>query len=678
MRKRLAIILVTLCVLLPAIVLPDSNAGVVHADEDKLTVCIKNILYTKGNNVDGKAVAYDYTSMTMVKGQTKTVPGAFRSQVGGYDTKASGLGYDYQWLNVFVKGSEDGEPVFAESADEVENTISKISYKGDGNVVITYRDGTTETLTDTTTVYVAPVYSQTARWYLNYNYIDKISTGSGSWSNKDFVVSYSHTFSNPLDATPRSHYQFKHWYDTDTDKTYNAGDTFTYTGAELGQGETKNIDVYAEYQPSVTVRYHYAGNVSGEEKESFENITIYGNSFDHQGLDFAGWYDAEGNKLEDGAIAEIPAITREPVERKIVDVYARYNVTITPKDNSKVYGTEDPTLTAEVTDLASGDAPSYTLVREAGENVGKYKISVSEPKATTYPDGSEKYIIKTSEATFEITPKEIKIKIEGNKEDVLYDGKEHTVEGYKVTCEDELFDEADVKLTGEAKVSGTDPETYPMGLTVEKFSYDDANFKATFEVIDGELKISVLEKYNYKVEHYQQNIEDDEYTLADTENLTGVFNETVTATPKEYEQFILDKTVEGTVETGVLKIDNEVVLKLYYNRKTYDLTYKMNGGEFNGSAKDIVETYKYGEVVKIHEAPTRKGHTFSHWEGSKYNPGDEYTVTEDHTFTAQWIKDEVPNTGDTRNLSMWISAFGASMSGALAMTYVALKKKDEE
>ena len=51
-----------------------------------------------------------------------------------------------------------------------------------------------------------------------------------------------------------------------------------------------------------------------------------------------------------------------------------------------------------------------------------------------------------------------------------------------------------------------------------------------------------------------------------------------------------------------------------------------------------MEEHKPGETISVHEAPIREGYTFSYWKGSEYQPGDKYTVTEDHTFTAQWKK----------------------------------------
>ncbi len=51
-------------------------------------------------------------------------------------------------------------------------------------------------------------------------------------------------------------------------------------------------------------------------------------------------------------------------------------VTVNVDDQAKVYGDEDPTLTATVTGLVEGDTLNYTLTREEGEDVGTYAITV--------------------------------------------------------------------------------------------------------------------------------------------------------------------------------------------------------------------------------------------------------------------------------------------------------------
>ncbi|MBQ6623486.1 MAG: InlB B-repeat-containing protein [Mogibacterium sp.] len=114
----------------------------------------------------------------------------------------------------------------------------------------------------------------------------------------------------------------------------------------------------------------------------------------------------------------------------------------------------------------------------------------------------------------------------------------------------------------------------------------------------------------------------------------------------------------------------------------YEITYDLNGGEYDGSTEDIVEYYKEGEVISIHEAPERKGYEFDYWKGSEYQPGDSYTVTEDHTFTAQWIKETTTTTttttsggtktGDGNNMTLYILIGGAA---AAIFSFLAFKKK---
>ena len=81
----------------------------------------------------------------------------------------------------------------------------------------------------------------------------------------------------------------------------------------------------------------------------------------------------------------------------------------------------------------------------------------------------------------------------------------------------------------------------------------------------------------------------------------------------------------------------------------YTITYKLNGGTYSGSADDIVEVYPAGTEISIHEAPVRAGYTFQYWEGSAYYPGDKYIVTEDHTFTAMWKKNDSGSGGGSEN-----------------------------
>ena len=81
----------------------------------------------------------------------------------------------------------------------------------------------------------------------------------------------------------------------------------------------------------------------------------------------------------------------------------------------------------------------------------------------------------------------------------------------------------------------------------------------------------------------------------------------------------------------------------------FTITYKLNGGTFNGSSEDITEAHESGATIRIHEAPVREGYSFDYWEGSKYQPGDEYKVVENHTFTAQWKENATTNPSPSKS-----------------------------
>ena len=83
----------------------------------------------------------------------------------------------------------------------------------------------------------------------------------------------------------------------------------------------------------------------------------------------------------------------------------------------------------------------------------------------------------------------------------------------------------------------------------------------------------------------------------------------------------------------------------------YTITYDADGGKIDtagsfgtaSAGREIVYyTYAYGEVITIIGAPQREGYKFLYWKGSEYQPGDSYTVKEDHTFVAQWEKESEP------------------------------------
>ena len=84
-------------------------------------------------------------------------------------------------------------------------------------------------------------------------------------------------------------------------------------------------------------------------------------------------------------------------------------VTITANNASKVYGEADPTLTATVSGVVSGDTIVATASRADGNNVGSYTISAAvDTNSSQYTVGN--YNISLVNATFTINPKAVTVK----------------------------------------------------------------------------------------------------------------------------------------------------------------------------------------------------------------------------------------------------------------------------
>lgn len=137
----------------------------------------------------------------------------------------------------------------------------------------------------------------------------------------------------------------------------------------------------------------------------------------------------------------------------------------------------------------------------------------------------------------------------------------------------------------------------------------------------------------YRVEHYQQNADDDGYTLRDTDPLTGATDAEVTAVARNYDHFVLNESAAGTVPSGVIAADGSLVLRLYYDRETLRVTF--DAGEGGTLTDEAEKTFRYGQTFSVTD-PTRPDYHFIGWylpEGGQFNA---QTVTESMTLTAQW------------------------------------------
>ena len=120
---------------------------------------------------------------------------------------------------------------------------------------------------------------------------------------------------------------------------------------------------------------------------------------------------------------------------------------------------------------------------------------------------------------------------------------------------------------------------------------------------------------SYRVEYYQQNLEDDNYSIvaADTLTPSGTVGDTATAEIKEYEGFTYNESRSNS--SGIIAEDGTLVLKLYYDRNEYTVTYEYEGTVPAGAPEVPREqTCKYGETVELAKMPDVTDYRFSGWD----------------------------------------------------------------
>ena len=149
--------------------------------------------------------------------------------------------------------------------------------------------------------------------------------------------------------------------------------------------------------------------------------------------------------------------------------------------------------------------------------------------------------------------------------------------------------------------------------------YTDANCTTAFTAtIMPDHDVTLYAKWtaqggiSYTVEHYQQNVTGDEYTLADTESKTGATDQPTAAESKPYPGFTAQSFEQKTVEGN-----GNTVVKVYYTRNEYTLTYDLNGSDasWTDSAENKFHTDRYGAAVTAPSANdlSRAGYAFGGW-----------------------------------------------------------------
>ena len=441
----------------------------------------------------------------------------------------------------------------------------------------------------------------TAKWKANtYTITYYLAYGKNADNNPQNYTVETQTL--PLADATRTGYTFVGWY---TDEACTDTNRIT----QIAAGSSGNITLFAKWNANTyTVKFDSNG---GSDKPYSQTFTydveqaLPANTFTRDGYTFAGWAKSANGYVTYADEQKVSNLTAE--NKGTVTLYAVWN------ENSKV----SPVIFT----MPSGTSVDY------GDSVTLY-CGTSGAKISYTIDGETKEYTDKIVITKDVTITAFATKDGMKKSDTTT--ASYTIKTYTVTYKSD-YGTAPAQISGLKKGDTLTAEQLPE-LTTAGYTfagwYNGENEVTTEYKINSDLELTAKWNANtdtaYKVEHYQQNIIDDEYALAeaDTENKTGTTDETTTATAKNYAGF----TVK-TIEQMKISANGSTVVKIYYDRNTITLTLDLAGGDGDESI-----TGKYEATVTASANPTKTGYTFASW-----NPELPETFPAENTrYTAEW------------------------------------------
>jgi len=116
-------------------------------------------------------------------------------------------------------------------------------------------------------------------------------------------------------------YRFSGWYE-DSGKIED-GDMALLPEITKEAGTYAEHDVTAFWQPAITIAYHVLDSV--ETVKDFGEIGVYGRTAEAgDKMRFDGWFDENGNRIDDDAVLSAPAITAMKAGAAVINVFARF------------------------------------------------------------------------------------------------------------------------------------------------------------------------------------------------------------------------------------------------------------------------------------------------------------------------------------------------------------------
>lgn len=200
-----------------------------------------------------------------------------------------------------------------------------------------------------------------------------------------------------------------------------------------------------------------------------------------------------------------------------------------------------------------------------------------------------------------------------------------TPKNYKISFDSQGGNTLDAKEVTYDQTYGDLPTPTRQGYTFTGWYLNNTHITSQSKVQitqDTTLKASwkADEHTVYQVNHYQENLDNDGYTLVDNQQLNGTTNSQVTPNTHLYDGFKSPSKKEV-----IIKGDGTTVVNYYYQRNLYALTIDGDSGIVSSSGQG---NYRYGQNASFN-VEVKEGYTFDHFEINNEPITNNLTITKD-------------------------------------------------
>ena len=436
------------------------------------------------------------------------------------------------------------------------------------------------------------------------------------------------------------------------------GDTLTYTISVKNNGDKVAKAIIYDNVPEGTVLLNKDNNEDENTKKLTWRVTV--EPGETEKVEFTVRVKAEKGTIKNSAI--INGKTTNETETGIINITGKKEVNTS---EAKVGDTLTYTITLTNSGNATGtvtvtdEIPAGTTLVEKSitnngvESNGTITWTDVEVKAGDTVEVSFKVTINSDTKT-SVTNKAV---IDGNKPTEEVETKVANITGAKSVDKstakvgDTLTYTITLTNSGNADGKVTVTDEIPTGTRIKDENTTGYNNKATNTMIWSDVEVkagksveltlevvveggvseitntakidnneitdkpNTIVKYYYTIEHYTENLDGESYTKVDEDIIKDVLAGTETSyTAKEdYTGFTFDD--DKTENKGAkVPANNDLVIRLYYTRNSYEVIYKYVGNVPTGASElPAKATYKYGAKVKVAENATAPGYEFSSW-----------------------------------------------------------------